>query len=528
MTIQLPKFGVESANRSDPGNSKRLSGWSADERPPYQWFNQLAYETFENLRAADRYDHVIGTNAQVDDNDASCYYDSATQTFKDISDNTVTISNGERLLIIGLDTLSDDLDLSARDFLHVVGLPSYEIGNGTHDLKFGKNSYVNVKVNTTANITADLNTIILANGAAHAMDFNIMGNEYERDQNWQKKEGDNNKIQSPNKCAFVVNGKTFKISSMTDYDLDVEANWDDAETTYATPGNRNGMDFYVYACDDLSGAVDIVLSALNTWPADYSELTSRKIGGFHCLCEDVGAITLPTLGGVDHDLDSYVTGDILPLSVWDLDHRPKNHLPEGMIYDDKLCLWVDIYLNSLSGGVVESKCGEIAHSGGIGTNDFHWYNWAEFLGAIGKRLPFQHEFIVFSLGSNQETEISTEAATNTGGNSDHPAGRRMIANNGCEDCCGLLQQWGADTGPNVVYANWKDAHTIVGGDYGNADSYDEAEDTERGEQHTCPTRPLFGGTWNGAASCGSRYSGWISSPLALSSSLGARGVCEPQ
>ena len=96
-------------------------------------------------------------------------------------------------------------------------------------------------------------------------------------------------------------------------------------------------------------------------PYGYTATTSRKVGGFHCLCANVGTIA-------GHTLNGYVAGDILPASVWDLKHRPKSE-PEGMVYIDGIDMWVDIYLCSWSGSTAEkdlktvSKYGEVTGEG---------------------------------------------------------------------------------------------------------------------------------------------------------------------
>ena len=86
------------------------------------------------------------------------------------------------------------------------------------------------------------------------------------------------------------------------------------------------MDFYVYACIPESGRTpDILLSADNCCPAGKTTANSFKVGGFHCLCADVGTIA-------GHWLTGYVAGDVLPRSVWDLKHRPRCPDTRGMVY----------------------------------------------------------------------------------------------------------------------------------------------------------------------------------------------------
>ncbi len=83
-------------------------------------------------------------------------------------------------------------------------------------------------------------------------------------------------------------------------DLSDADSWDDTTTTdYTAATERKGKDFYIYACDD-SGALTLLLSANSTHPNGYGDTNSRKIGGFHCLCADVGTISGHTLSELLH------------------------------------------------------------------------------------------------------------------------------------------------------------------------------------------------------------------------------------
>ncbi|WP_428568701.1 MAG: hypothetical protein ACP59X_09885 [Solidesulfovibrio sp. DCME] len=155
---------------------------------------------------------------------------------------------------------------------------------------------------------------------------------------------------------------------------------------FTNPLLRAGKDFYLYAIESASGA-SILVSPRSTYPTGYTEATSRKIGGFHCLCTDVGVIS-------GHPLSGYVAGDILPASVWDLKHRPVC-APEGMVYVAGINRWVDIYLASVSGGKLVSVNGG-AIADGASATAFHWYKFSQWLGAIGKRMPTQHDFVAAS------------------------------------------------------------------------------------------------------------------------------------
>jgi hypothetical protein len=331
---------------------------------------------------------------------------------------------------------------------------------------------------------------------------------YARDQRWANGGSDTatnrRTLVSPNRVAVYIDGNGYVLSSQSSLDIDTAANWDDS--TYATASNRAGKDFYVYACIPSTGReVDLVLSANSTYPDGYTASNSRKIGGFHCLGVSVGTIS-------GHDLTGYLQGDILPMSVWDLLHRPVS-APEGMVYNPGIGHWVDIYLAGIASGELVSRYG-VAHQTGDTTEEFHWYKFSQWLGRIGKRMLNQHEFQSASMGSNQGTNITGSAdPTNTGGYDD-TAGRRMISDIGCESCCGVLYQWGEGDGGGQSAASWEDA-------------FDANDSGVAGQHYVAPNRPRFGGTWSHGAVCGSRSSNWNVDPLGLNSSSGSRGCAEP-
>jgi hypothetical protein len=230
---------------------------------------------------------------------------------------------------------------------------------------------------------------------------------------------------------LVINDKLYIIPDDTTLNVDTADDWDTTSgTDYTTASNRAGTDFYIYACEPsvASRTPDIVLSANSTVPSGYTADTSRKIGGFHCLCVSVGTIA-------SHDLTGYLQGDILPASVWDLLHRPKNKQPEGMVYSDKANIWVDIYLQSGTGASTASAYG------GTVTVSREWLNHIDDFAELGKRLLHDHEFQIIAAGSNEKTNIAGSSAPGTTGGHVDTASRRMISNIGCEDCAGAYWQW---------------------------------------------------------------------------------------
>ena len=268
--------------------------------------------------------------------------------------------------------------------------------------------------------------------------------------------------------------------------------------------SRNGKDVYVYAVEN--NGLDFVLSLNSTVPNGYNADNSRKIGGFHCLCANVGTIS-------GHKLSGYVAGDILPQSVWDLIHRPKCS-PEGMVYIPEVDIWMDIYLNSWDGSKLVSVNGGTT-ADGASTKKFHGEQFVERLADIKKRLPWRYEFQVAAKGSNEGTNIKGSTDANTTGGHVDTAGRRMISNYGLEDACGFLWQWASDVGVNGS-SNWNDSVYNSG-----------VDDQSYGRSYGTLYRALLGGSWYGGSGCGSRSVAVNVASAAVGSYGGGRGCGEP-
>jgi len=285
------------------------------------------------------------------------------------------------------------------------------------------------------------------------------------------------------------------------------------------------VDLYLYAVAGTSGLAFCV-SANSTAPSGTfsgvtcTENNTRKLGGFHCLCLSVGAIT-------GHELINYATGDILPRSVWDAHkHRPESN-PEGMVYANN-GLWVDIYLATTVNDQLVSAYDTYPQSGGYDATNYpnspipyyHWYNFVDRFAEVNKRLPVQSEFMSFALGSNEETNVtgSTFATKTTGGNSDTNS-RRMISNFGVEDCAGAFWQWINETGHTGAGAS-----NAVQDTAGTANTLDNQLGIGRGQGYQVPVRGIVGGNWGSGSECGSRGVVWNDLPLVRGANRGARGV----
>lgn len=287
----------------------------------------------------------------------------------------------------------------------------------------------------------------------------------------------------------------FLIDTASDVDLDTDMD---------TGAKAAGTDYYVYACTD-GTTLSFKISANSTVPTGFDAAHSRKIGGFHTLCVAVG-----TIGG--HTLTAYAQTDVLPQSIWDLKHRARCGNNAGMVYDTKSGVWVDIYLASGTGASTASV------NGGTISDTRNWMDFVDDGGAVGKRLMTDPEFQKAAAGSNEETNITGSADPGiTTGHTD-TAARRMISNIGCEDMCGVMQQWLQDQSwrPDGTAAQfgWYDVAGAKGSLYITNNIGD--------------TKLLAGGTWGDAAACGSRCRNATNYRWNTNTSFGARFVSEPQ
>ena len=346
-----------------------------------------------------------------------------------------------------------------------------------------------------ATTSAELAGVISDEKGAGALVFEtllakLLPNIYNRDIKWLLKEpyttaANRYTIQTPNRLSIDIDGTIYFIETQSDIDLSIEANWDTITTDYRVAATRAGKDFYIYACQPASGDAPVVkLSANSTVPTGYTADNSRKIGGFHCVCVAVGTIA-------SHTLTTFVAGDVLPASIWDLEHRPICS-PEGMVFDAKSQIWVDIYLASGTGASTVSV------NGGTISDTRNWMDFVDDGGAVGKRMLTDIEFQLIATGSNEETNIVDNADPGTTTGHSDTASRRMISNIGCEDCCGALNQWlneqsyrndGVDLAAAQAWA-WEDLPGAKGSLYKQGTNGD--------------VKLIAGGNWTNGADCGSR------------------------
>jgi hypothetical protein len=363
---------------------------------------------------------------------------------------------------------------------------------------------------------------------------------YERSRPWKAKDRTTNKtiIVSPDYLMVNIDRNGYVLTSAVEIDVTAAASWDDVTATdWTVAANRAGKDFYIYAVEPSSGvAPEFILSASSSFPDGYTADNSRKIGGFHCVCADIGtdvyaydnsrdvveilnnyfiAHDVITGDADKHWLRGYIQGDPIPFSIWDLSHRPETDLQEGFTYDPGIQRWVGIYLPSWTGVKVESVFNAtIANGSETGTvgdeTYFFAYRWQQQFGRIGQMPMSEVEFQSMSLGSPQGVNINGSADPGTTGGHSATDGLRIVSLCGAEDMAGVYWQWGRDRGSNQTTA------------YSTA--FLSSDINVAGEHYSDTTVARFGGDWPAGSACGSRGSSWGAGPLVLNSNSSSRAV----
>ena len=229
-----------------------------------------------------------------------------------------------------------------------------------------------------------------------------------------------------------------------------------------------GKDYYIYLCwDSVNEVFEWKVSLNSTYPADYDEYTSRKLGGFHTLCVGVTAANAPQ---ADHPAAGYDAGDIIPNSVWAYNFKA-NGGNAGKAYVDVLRKWCFIYNNSGTGSLTGSVYGATR------THTRTYHDFVEDLFTVSSEMIGQDEFSVCMDMSNYKTAVAGAAQPSpdtTGGHSD-TAGKRMISKYFIEEGCGLQWQftkgliggggsgWSSPDGSGAKGQQYGSAYVVVAG-----------------------------------------------------------------
>ncbi|WP_339860488.1 hypothetical protein [Thalassospira alkalitolerans] len=301
------------------------------------------------------------------------------------------------------------------------------------------------------------------------------------------------------------NGKGYMIAAQSSWDVSDATNHDGSLGTLVL-----GDDVYIYAVDDGDIQAKLVASKNADIPDGYTAVNSRKIGGFH-----YGRVR-PVVNRYDTDYIPSV--QIVPNSVWDLQHRPSCD-PTGMVEITPGGFWADIYLNSEGGGiwpenVPVSRYGQsLIRNNVYARSDFHL-----LLRNAGKRLPTVEEFLTYAegapAGENNNTfawTATTNAGPTTAGNVDKAVSMFNVV-----DAVGNL--W-----------DYLDDHLDWGGTFSKDTSVvnvgKDAAIPRGAVEHADWSNFAGGGAYGYSVSAGARCLHSGSKPWFTNGVVGLRGVC---
>ena len=282
---------------------------------------------------------------------------------------------------------------------------------------------------------------------------------------------------------------------------DIEFNVEDLLDTGETL--TNGKDYSIFLVPDetADNGIGIKISLNKTAPTGYSALNTRRIGGFHTMCVDVGTVK------EGNSMNGWLAGDIIPLSVWTLWHKPLVASPSGARYVPQRDAWKTIYMQS---GTGENTVFEY---GGTTTRSRTTWDHELDLALVGWEFPTSIDFTISEQGIVPLKAISGKAESSivTVGGWRNENNVRMVTDGGDESACGgiwtILQERGPAGG-----SGWAN---------GGTSGYTDAQ------QYGTIYRLMGGGSWldSGYAGPSSRLGN--DSALDLYASVGARGWSRP-
>ena len=295
-----------------------------------------------------------------------------------------------------------------------------------------------------------------------------------------------------------------------------------AQTAITMPTLTAGEDYSVWVLPN--GTAQAVADPFFA-PASAPAAGALKIGGFHYGLVAPGAtvasggFATTGTGMIWTQADVDLIAGIDAWSIWDLNYRPACPNPRGMARTVGGA-WLDIYFcntdvdingssryntNVASGTVLPKKPQAFGGDGAATYPDMTWWVASELAHAVGKRLPWEHEFVDAAFGVTEATAIGGASAT-------IPATGRaagFTSRIGIEQATGHIWTWGMDSGQAGETYSWQ---AITGG---------------RGSTYTTPhRRVLLGGYRNNGSHAGSRCSNWSHAPSYSNWSVGLRAACD--
>ena len=233
--------------------------------------------------------------------------------------------------------------------------------------------------------------------------------------------------------------------------LDVESLLDDGDEL------TNGKDYSIFLVPDEDDGVEFVVSLNKTAPEGYDTYNTRRIGGFHTECADVGTVS------DDNDMNGWLAGDIIPLSVWTLWHKPAVASPSGARYVPERDAWKTIYVQS---GTGESTVFEYE---GTTTRSRTVWDHELDLALVGWDFPTSLDFTISEQGIVPLKAVygQAESSCTSAGGWVNISSVRMVTSGGDESTCGGLHNFLLERGP-AGSTGWSSSGTS---DYTDAYQY---------------------------------------------------------
>ena len=198
----------------------------------------------------------------------------------------------------------------------------------------------------------------------------------------------------------------------------------------------NGKDYSIFLVPDGEKNVAIKISLNKTAPVGYDTVNTRRIGGFHTECADVGIVQ------DGNKMNNWLAGDIIPNSVWTLWHKPLIASPSGARYVPERDAWKTIYRQS---GTLKNTVFEY---GATLTRSRSAWDHELDLGLVGWEFPMSIDFTISELGIVPLKAVAgkAESSCTKAGGWKNENNIRLTTSGGDESTCGglwtILQEYG--------------------------------------------------------------------------------------
>ena len=260
---------------------------------------------------------------------------------------------------------------------------------------------------------------------------------------------------------------TLWYSNLKDVEVEAESLLDEGGTF------QNGKAYNLFLVPNASyNGVELKVSLNSTAPTGYTPGNTRRVGGWHTLCVDVGDTST---WAPDHKLNGWLAGDILPQSVWTLYHRPYAS-PNNTIYIPcGIPFWRTIYDHS--GSMLTTNF----EYGGTVTRSKSFYGHMIDMMYAGYILPTYEQVAISGFDCEPLKGVmgKAEASITTAGGHVNESNHRIVSSYGAEDCAGCTWKiatigaigdgtWSTD--PSVgIHQYGKINALVVGGRWDNTD-----------------------------------------------------------